>query len=402
MQGLNILISHTSVYKKAGWGRIFPLAVGLVKNGNNVTIITTNPEFSIFIKRTVINGVTVIIYPELIPSRVSRMGFGFLSLILKLLHVLFTKYDVVQSDNGHRPLAGIPCRVHKRLHGSVYVAEWYDWYGKGGQYDSKKKLFKLLLGPYELKYEIIDKKVADGIVVLSEILRTRAEEFKPKDSIIKIHGGAAVSDIPFIKDNSLLKTKNNIDKDTLTFGYITSNSYNMAEFSPLINAVSGFKQSRKIKILVFGESSSIANQLPPEIFDLFLFMGWLDFSKDFEKLQCVDIFFLFKEESLGNKAGWPNCIGDYLACGRPVLLNPVGEVIDFAKKYPYAFIETTRNEEDIYSKIQYVTDNIITIRENGLLIRKLAEDVVSWESKSKELLDFYWYLINQKKTNRTL
>ena len=45
---------------------------------------------------------------------------------------------------------------------------------------------------------------------------------------------------------------------------------------------------------------------------------------EYEKLQCVDVFFLFKEETLRSKAGWPNCIGDYLDCGRPVLLNPVG------------------------------------------------------------------------------
>jgi glycosyltransferase involved in cell wall biosynthesis len=399
MQQLKILISHTSIYKKAGWGRIFPLAVGLVKNGNRVTIITTNPKTSIFIKRKVVNNVNIIIFPEIIPARISKMGFGFLSLFLKILYVLLNKFDVVQSDNGHRPLSGIPCRINKKLFGSIYIAEWYDWYGIGGQYDTKRKLFKLLLGRYELKYEIKDKRVADGVVVLSEVLRTRAEQIKPKDRIIKIHGGADVSSIPFLKDNSQLKAKYNISSDTLTFGYITSNSYDLAEFSPLIKAIEKFDPSRKIKILIFGDSSSIASQLNPNILEKFMFMGWINFSNDYEKLQCVDIFFLFKEESLGNRAGWPNCIGDYLACGRPVMLNPVGEVIDFAKKHPFAFIETTRNEVDIYSKIQYVTKNLHDLKEDGVLVRKLAEDVVSWESKSNELKDFYMYLLEKNKNS---
>ncbi|HAF30089.1 MAG TPA: hypothetical protein DCG75_13695 [Bacteroidales bacterium] len=396
MRSLKILISHTSVYNNAGWGRIFPLATGLVKQGHRVTILTTNPKFSLITKRKVINNVDIIIYPEIVPMRISKMGFGFLSLFLKIIHSFFNRYDVVQSDNGHRPLAGIPCRINKRRFGSVYVAEWYDWYGKGGQYDAKKKLFKLLLGWYELKYEIKDKKVADGVVVLSEVLRNRAEQFKPKERIRKIHGGADVDSIPYLKDNSQLKKKYSIDSEVLTFGYITSNSYNLAEFSPLIDAISKSEHSRKIKILIFGESNSIASQLKPETMDLFMFMGWIDFSRDYEKLQCVDTFFLFKEESLGNKAGWPNCIGDYLACGRPVLLNPVGEVVDFAKKYPIAFLETTRESESILSKIEYLDENISRIKEEGVTIRKLAENIVSWEAKSEELSSFYFYLLENK------
>lgn len=397
MHQLKILISHTGLYKKAGWGRIFPLAVGLVKHGHSVTILTTNQDFSLFPKRIITDKVNIIIFPEIIPYRVSQLGFGFLSHILKLIHVLFHKYDVVQSDNGHRPLSGVPCRIHKKLYASVYIAEWYDWYGKGGQYDTKKKLFKLLLGWYELKYEIKDKKIADGVVVLSEILRTRAEQFKSADRIVKIHGGADVLRIPFIKDNSNLKPKYGMSADTLTFGYITSNSYNMAEFSPLINAISMLDRTIKTKILIFGESSSIAEKLSPDVLELFMFMGWIDFEKDYEKLQCVDVFFLFKEVSLGNKAGWPNCIGDYLACGRHVILNPVGEPENFVKKYPFAFFETTREPKDILKTIEHFIGNREIFEESRTQIRELAEQKVSWEAKSRQLSDFYHYLKNQKK-----
>ncbi|MEA5111758.1 hypothetical protein SDC9_40149 [bioreactor metagenome] len=397
MGKLNILISHTSVFKKAGWGRIFPLAVGLVKNGNQVTILTTNPKFSLFTKRVTVNGVNIIIFPELIPARVSRMGFGFLSLFLKVLHVLFNRYDVVHSDNGHRPLAGIPCRVHKRRFGSVYVAEWYDWYGKGGEYDNKSKIFKLLLGWYELKYEIFDKKIADGVVVLSESLRARAELLKPNDRVIKIHGGADVSAIPFLHDNSHLKIKYNIDEDALTFGYINANNNNIAELLPLVNALIKLNNTYKIKILIFGDSKNLISQLNTNVLENLIVFGWIDFAKDFEKLQIVDVFFLFKENTLGNIAGWPNCIGDYLACGRPVLLNPVGEVIDFVKEYPDSFIVCSVDADDICSKIMYISNSITLLRNKGKDIRKLAEDIVSWERKSKDLLDFYTYLLEIKK-----
>jgi glycosyltransferase involved in cell wall biosynthesis len=393
---LKILISHTSVYKKDGWGRIYPLAIGLVKQGCTVTILTTNPRFSILTKKETMNGVNIIIYPEFIPSRASKMGFGFMSLLLKIFHILVNNYEVVHSDNGHRPLSGIPTRMHKRIHNSIYVSEWYDWYGLGGEYDKKNKLFKLLFGRYELKKEIVDKKFADGIVVLSEILKLRAEQIKPIERIIKIHGGADVTSIPFLEDNSELKKKFKLDSDTLTFGYINSGGYDYDEIAPLVHAIINGKIKHKIKILVFGGPGREINNLPEEFKYLFRFYGWIDFGIDFEKLQCVDVFCLFKDDSLGNQAGWPNCIGDYLACGRTVLLNPVGEMIEFTEKFPFAFITTTKKENDIIEKIQYIVTEKESINLSRKKIRELAEEVISWESKSKELLTFYQYLLNNK------
>jgi len=393
---LKILISHTSLYKGGSWGRIFPLATGLVINGNDVTILTTNRSFSLFTQQLTVQGVKIIIYPEIIPPRISRMGFGFLSLFFKIVHVVFNKYDVVHSDNGHRPLSGIPCRLGKRLHKSVYVAEWYDWYGKGGQYDTKKKLFKVILGWYELMYEIKDKKVADGIVVLSEVLRDRAKAFKTDDRIVKIHGGADVSNLKFLLDNSLLKKKFGINPSTLTLGYINSNSYILEEFYPLIRTIEEFHLKDKVKILLYGDSVSLQKQLAPDVSDKIIFMGWVDYAVDFEKLQLTDVFFLFKQEILGNRAGWPNCIGDYLACGRPVLLNPVGELEAFTKMYPYAFITTTKEPKTIYTKLEQFLQSIEKYKNEGRRIRQLAEEEISWQSKSRVLLSFYQYLITKK------
>jgi len=396
MSKLNVLISHTSVYKQSGWGRIFPLALGLVKNGNKVTILTTNPNFSFFIKKEIVSDIEIIIFPEIAPKKLSRMGFGFLSLFFKIIHVLFNQYDVVHTDNGHRPSSGIPCRLHKRLHHSIYVAEWYDWYGKGGAYDHKHKLFKILFGWYELKYEIKDKKFADGVVVLSEVLKERAEQFKQPERIIKIHGGADVFSIPFLYDNSRIKENYAISQDILTLGYIDRTGSDLEEIMPIINVLSNFDLKTKIKIVQFGESNNIFKNISHEIRDKFILFGWIDFSKEYEKLQCVDVFFLFKEDVLTSKAGWPNCIGDYLACGRPILLNPVGEVIDFVKKYPFPFIVTSREEKDICAKIQYIIKNKEVLKEKGPSIRNLAEDVISWDSKSKILLDFYHTLLSIK------
>jgi glycosyltransferase involved in cell wall biosynthesis len=393
---LKVLISHTSIYKKAGWGRIFPLAAGLTKMGNTVTILTTNPYYSIFIKHIVVDGIKIIIYPEIIPSRISKMGFGFLSLFLRILHVFLNRYDIVHSDNGHRPLSGIPCRISKHIFGSTYIAEWYDWYGKGGEYENKKLLFKILLGRYELKYEIKDKDCADGIIVLSETLKQRAQSLFPGKKIIKLHGGADVDSIPFLFNNRNLKEKFGIDKNLLTFGYIDAFSVDFTEVQPLIDSILELRLESKVKILTFGRTRNLELTLPEIVKNMIINFGWINYSEDFEKLMCVDVFVLFKHDTLSNQAGWPNCVGDYLACGRPILINPVGEVVEFAEKHPEGLFICKLNDESISKHINYIMDHRTDLLEKGRINRNVAEREISWFNKSIILNDFYKEVLNIK------
>ncbi|MFZ4522768.1 MAG: hypothetical protein ACOYNC_13750 [Bacteroidales bacterium] len=394
--GLKILISHGSLYKRAGWGRTFPLAVGLTKLGNRVTIITTSPNYSIFIKKMTTDGVNIIIFPEIIPARISRLGFGFLSLILKVLYVIFNKSDIVHSDNGHRPLSGIPCRIHKKLYDSVYIAEWYDWFGQGGQYDSKKKIFKIFLGRYELKYEIKDKMVADGVVVLSEVLKQRMLSLDSRKIIIKLHGGADVNSIPFLSDNKILKEKFGIKKEMVTFGYIDAFNRTLNEIQPLVDAIYELGIESRVKLLLFGRTNSLVDSLPGKVKEISINFGWVNYAEDYEKLQCVDVFFTFKENHLGNKAGWPNCIGDYLACGRPIFLNPIGEVVEFVNKHPKGFFISELSHHSITKELGYIMQHPSDFIEMGATNRSISENEISWERKSEILFDFYKKILISK------
>lgn len=396
---MKILISHSSVYNKEGWGRIFPFAEELVKLGNKVTIITSNPNYSIFVKKLILNNVNIIVFPEIMPQRVTKLGFGLLSMILKIFYVLINEFDIVHSDNGHRPLSGVPCRISKKLFNSIYIAEWYDWYGKGGQYDSKRKLFKFFLGRYELKYEIKDKLIADGIVVLSDVMLERASSLFPNKQIIKIHGGADVSAIKYIYDNSSIKEKHGINKNMLTFGYIDALSNNFKEIQPLVKSILELNIDSEIKILLFGRKSSLDTNMPIRIKNLLINFGWINYSTDYEKLQCVDVFFTFKEDILGNRAGWPNCLGDYLACGRPVFLNPVGEVIKFVEKYPTGFIISSLSDNSIKQNLITIMNKKSLLLQMGEINRKIAENEVSWKIKSRLLYDFYKNVIDYKNNN---
>jgi glycosyltransferase involved in cell wall biosynthesis len=391
---MKILFAHCGVFEKRGWGRTYPLAEGLVRLGNDVTIITTNPNYSVLVKSKKINNIRIVIFPDIVPPKITNKGYGFISLILKILYVTFNKFEVVHSDIGHRPQSGMPCRISKKLHKSKYISEWWDWWGVGGEYDLQKKLFKKLLGGYELKYEIKDKQFADGIVVLSDVLYKRALSLKPPEKIIKLHGGADVTNIPYIDDNTSLKEKYGIDKSLVTFGYIDAYNQDFNEIQPMLDSIFQLQLETKVKLLIFGRTRFFENGYSEEYKNLIVDFGWVNFSKDYEKLQCVDVFVLFKVDSLSNRAGWPNCIGDYLACGRPVLLNPVGEMTEFVNKYPEGFFISSLSTESVSDRVKFIMEHHSLLREKGKINRAVAENEISWYRKSDTLNEFYKSIIS--------
>jgi glycosyltransferase involved in cell wall biosynthesis len=398
---VNVLISHSSVFKRGSWGRTFQFAKALVENQCYVTILTTNPGISIFIRVEIIDGVKVIIFPEIIPARITSMGYGFLSFFLKIFYSLLVKFDISHSDCGHRPNGGIPCVLQKIVYRTPYVTDWYDWFGKGGMYDNKHYLFKFFFGWIELNAEIWDKKLANGVIVTSEVLAQRLLQFKPNAKYLKLYGGAPVETIPFIEKNELVKLKYGFKVDDLIIGYINAKNDSIDEIHPLLETLVNNCFDNKIKVLVFGDEIGMSRQLSVEELQCIIFYGWIDFAEDYEVLQCVDVFALFKSETLENLSGWPNCIGDYLACGRHILINPIGEVREFVNSFPEAFIVSSKYSDSVTEKMGQIIGSMESMISSRSIIRAIAENEVSWSNKGKQLLDFYNEILNLNKNKNS-
>ena len=392
---MKILFSHSHVIYKGGWGRTFPFAEELVKQGHEVTIITMANKMTLKISLLKINGVKIVTFPSLLPI---KNYYDPISILLKVIYVLFHSYDIVHSDIGQRPQSGLPCRISKRLKGTTYISDWMDYNAQGGQYETKSKFFKLLMGNYELKWEFKDRVYADGVIVLSDLLYKKAIEIRNDLNVVKIHGGSLVDKIPYIEDNSALKLKLGININEITFGYIDQSVSSLIEIQPLIDAINGLESFTNYKILIFGGSKRKDDESIKSIYSNVIQLGWVDFYKEYEKLLAVDIFVLFKTDDLVSKSGWPNALGDYLACGRPVIIKPIGETVDFVKKYSEGFY-TVEDPNSLKNILNQLYVDRVTIKQKGKVNRILAEEVISWENKAKELSNFYEEINNRKKFN---
>ena len=115
---------------RGGFARNFALARGLVKLGNEVTLLTTIKSkflMSFKPKIEIRDGVYIVAFEGFFPTVFLRGGSGLISTTLKILYRINNYFDIVQSDTGQRPASGLPCLFNRMIFTSKYISEWWDF-----------------------------------------------------------------------------------------------------------------------------------------------------------------------------------------------------------------------------------------------------------------------------------
>lgn len=394
-QPLRILFSHYGYKNGGGFSRSYMLAKELAQLGNKVTFLTSQKNGFIFpFKAEVQDGLELISFPDIVPLDIREKGFGILTPVLKTFYILFKKYDILHSDSGHRPNAGLPCIIHRVIYKTVYITEWWDFFGKGGQYDLRPLLGKYTIGIWDRLTEVPSKRKSDGVVALSRLTKERAIKNKiPEERVTIIHGGCDVAKIKCLPDNKDLKSQYRINSNTLIFGFLGMMKNEFYDIIPFIEAISHLKKNYNVKWFTTGIMINQQLKNKYSIGDELLEFGWLDYDKYCEVIALADVYVLLSRDNQQNMARWPNKIGDYLASGRLVLANPIGDLAEIMYSYPNSFVSTKWNSQDVENAVSHLFDIKDTLLEKGFKNRLLAENDFSWQQRSMELQNFYYYIL---------
>ncbi|WP_324721857.1 glycosyltransferase [Salinimicrobium sp. HB62] len=377
---MRIMYSHLGREGKDGWGRSFYMAKALASHGHEVTFLTTRQERSFFtINKRKYNGVNIISFPDVIPGKLKSAGFGFISLFLKILHAIGNKYDLVVADCGHRP-SGLPCIINRMAHNSLYFSEWWDYFGDEGYYKEKGFLFKLFYGKIETWAEIADKKNADGVIVLSTLMKDRALNHGVSNVEI-IPGGSLVQELKRHNHGSL-------ENKRINFVYLGMSNGEVNELEPFLKAIGRAEFKDKVRFVTYGSFLNETNLQKYNLSHVIDERGWIDYLESGDDLKDSDVFVQIRRDNVISRAGWPNKLGDYLALGRPILIYPYGDLNNFTKQYPAGFFVTQFDEEAIALKIHYILKRKKDFESMGLANRKVAEGI-SWEKRAADILKFY-------------
>ena len=301
--------------------RCYFLGKYLARRGHEVDIVcASRKNFDLRIKSKVIEPNFRIVTLPRIRLHEYHTGHLLRALINSGL-VMVKNYDILHSFTVAQPATGVPTFIARYFKNKPIVVDWDDAWegGLAGQHPS-------LIGRAISYLEREVPKLADTVTVVSGFLKDVSEKRGYKN-VVKIPNGANVEDIKPLKKEASRKFLN-IQPDIkilLSIGHTYTKSISL-----MLDAFTiALQRMPDLKLYVvgnFGKQSEDIKKRFSAIKDNITFTGEQSFDMVKFYLAAADCLVLPMEDSVFEKARFPIRLGDYMAAGRPIISNAVGEV----------------------------------------------------------------------------
>ncbi len=353
--------------------RCYFLAQGLSNLGHRVTMIcASGKKFDLLIRKKKINpNFTIITLPRIKYHRYFT-GQAFLRLPLTILHVLFSKFDLLYAFTVAQPQIGVPALIAKKVKKKPLLIDWDDFWG-GGFAKAHGGVIQYILTWFERNVV----KFADQVTYVSDFL---GKEIEKIDALIpkkKIVNGANEQEIRVIDKNT---AKRRLEFDLAgKFLLSVGNTYTDS-FGLMLKAFQKAREKLKDLKLILVGNLEIKEDFKPlfrQLKDNILVIGPKPYSEISYYLAAADTLILPMDDDQIEYARFPMRFGDYLCAKRPIVSNAVGEVKKYLKKYKAGFVTPTKNYQKMAEAIIESFLNQKLSSEFSENARKLAEGSLS-------------------------
>lgn len=410
---MRILILSHNLIERGNYFRALKFAHFLAAKGHDVTFMPSSNRWYKS-KKYQAGSVKVIESPSWSFVIGIDDGWSPPGILYRMWISLKNKYDIVYGFS-HKPIDFAAAYAAKILRGSFYISDWCDWWGKGGLFENIKHFRdmnpnlsptrKWILEMYdriEANLEEFVPRRADLVTVICQALYDRAIETGiAPERILKLVSGADTENVrPMDKDKareeigliSLLAGRKSV-----ILGY-TAN-YHLDEALLLETLSLVCRKRRNVKLLVVGAEFRIPdeqlNKWGLKIFDAasggtlapdhnIIHFGRRPFKDVPAYLAASDILLLPMTDIVYNRGRWPHKIGDYLAAGRPIVANDVGDIPLLLKGRDAGLIAAP-DAVDFAEKIIEMAGAENRWAEFGANARKIAETDLDWNAIGERL-----------------
>jgi glycosyltransferase involved in cell wall biosynthesis len=384
---MRILYLNHNVKGRSTYHRCFQFARQLVARGHDVDLLTISPNERVRFQEHVDEGVHVIETPDLLVG-MTRTGWDPYDTWRRIGLLKARRYDLIHAFDC-RPAVILPALSQRRRDGATLLTDWADWWGRGGVIDERpNKLIKLLFEGIETYFEEHYRTQADGLTVISQALHERAIKLGvTPERIAHITGGADVDHIQ-PDDRAAARRSLGIPVDGRIIGFSGFVHYDLAL---LLGAFDHLARRRKdVRLLLTGARSPLVRRYAERggWADRVIEAGVIDYSILPRYHACVDVFALPFANKLANRGRWPTKIGDYLAAGRPIISNPVGDIKALFSAYDIGYL-TDETPEAFASGLQQALEDSTRAEAQSRTARFVAERVLSWARLSVRLEEHY-------------
>lgn len=388
-----LFISHHS--KCGSRWRSVNLAKRVAARGHEITVMCVKNTGRIGIDEYDEDGMHYVEIPDLLSGQL-RTGWDPWSAINRWLYLRKNfDFDLVHIFET-RPATIHPLQLARRKKKIPLLTDWEDWWGHGGLITiNRPKWYQFLFGRFETFYEEHFRAMADATTVICSGLGQRAERLGIRpDSIFRIPIGADTEKIPFVKPSTHRAEFGLNDADQIV---LFSALFGMMDIDLVFDAAKKVGRTHpKFKLVMTGTRSDqfIRYAKDKGLGDCFIHLGMLPQDHFVKALTCADVFLLPFADKPYNRGRWPCKIGDYLAAGRPIISNPVGEVQTIMQQHPVGVL-TEFDPDSFAGGISSVLDHPDQAEQMQKTARRVAETDLKWDHIIDELEKAYRYAVSR-------
>ena len=376
-----LILVHNQTRKGGAYYRGLNLGAPLARRGHGVTLMSIHATSRLRMVERDLDGVKVVESPDLLWG-VGRTGWDPWDTLRRAIWVSRRPFDIIHTVDT-RPAVSIPAIVGRRANGAAWVADWTDWWGRGGATTERDGwIIKSLVGPLEQWFEEKPRPSADATVVISRALAQRAESLGiDPANILLLPPGADPSAIR-VSTISSAREKCGLDSKGKLIGYL-GNIY-QRDADLLFETLNRLNVA-DARLLMVGEPGCL---VPERVKDRITITGRLPFDRMLDYLSACDVLALPLSDTIANRGRWPSKVNEYVAVGRPTVACDVGDVADLLRDNDIGLL-VQPEPSDFAARIDELLANPERARAMGDRAREVARTSYSQDAMADRLEEFY-------------
>jgi glycosyltransferase involved in cell wall biosynthesis len=384
---MKILLLNHNVVERSTFYRAFYFGRELADWGHEVTLATVSRQNVLRPVVALREGVRVIETPDWGVS-LARTGWDPWDTAWRVARFLGERPDLVHGFDC-RPVVLGPSLALKALAHTPWVSDWADWWGRGGAISLRKSwIGRVGFAPFETFLEERFRQFADQVTVTSRALAERALGLGiDRERVHFIPSGANVRTIPVLDQRSC-RAELGLPADAPIACFVGFVQYDLAL------AVRAFAVARRsvpdALLLLVGPRNREAEQLIAELglSGAVHSTGTLPFARVPVPMGASDVLLLPFSNTLTNRARGPIKLGDYLAAGRAVLANPVGDLVDVFQADDVGVLASD-DAEGYGTALAGLLKDLEKTAWLGRTARQVAEQKYAWKQVAEKLIAVY-------------
>ena len=384
---MKILLLNHNLVERSTFYRAFYFGRELADCGHEVTLATVSRQNVLRPVVALREGVRVIETPDWGVS-LARTGWDPWDTAWRVARFLGERPDLVHGFDC-RPVVLGPSLALKALAHTPWISDWADWWGRGGAISLRKSwIGRVAFAPFETFLEERFRHFADQITVTSRALAERA-----------LGLGIARERIHFIPSGANVRTISVLDKRSCRAELRLPSDVPIACFVGFVQydlglAVRAFAVARRslpdALLLLVGPRNREAERLIAKLglSGAVHSTGTLPFARVPVAMGASDVLLLPYSNTLTNRARGPVKLGDYLAAGRAVLANPVGDLVEVFQADDVGVLAPD-DAEGYGTALAGLLKDLEKTAWLGRTARQVAEQKYAWKQVAEKLIAVY-------------